>query len=150
EGIGAVGTATIILWILAIFPGALTNQLSYQRIYDASSPRVAKRGFIIAAIVGVLSGIWASFMWIEIFSMKPDLGNAELTYEWFLIQLPLWFLALYSSFIIATIMSTVSSAVQSVVVNITKDIYQSFINPAVSDRKILKMSKSMSVVVVAL
>ena len=150
EGLGAVGTATIILWILAIFPGALTNQMSYQRIYAASSPRVAKRGFIIAAIVGVLSGIWASFMGIAIFSMNPDLANSEMASGWFLTQLPLWFLALYASFIIATIMSTVSSAVQSVVVNITKDIYQSYINPAVSDRKILKMSKLMSVVVVAL
>lgn len=150
EGFGAVGMVTIIFWILAIFPGALTNQMSYQRIYAASSPAVAKKGFIIAAIVGVISGFWASFMGIAIFSMNPNLANSEMASGWFLTQIPLWFLALYASFIIATIMSTVSSAVQSVVVNITKDIYQSYINPKVSDHKILKLSKMMSVVVVAL
>ncbi|WP_099159625.1 sodium:solute symporter family protein [Virgibacillus ndiopensis] len=150
EGLGAVGTTTIIFWILAIFPGALTNQMSYQRIYAASSPSVAKKGFIIAAIVGVISGIWASFMGIAIFSMNPDLNDPELASGWFLTQIPLWFMALYGSFIIATIMSTVSSAVQSVVVNITTDIYQSYINPNASDQKILRLSRLMSVVVIAL
>src|SRR5699024_12604403 len=102
------------------------------------------------ARVGVASGFWASFMRMAMCAMNCALANSGMAPGWFLTQLPLWFLALYASFIIATIMSTVSSAVQSVVVNITKDIYQSYSNPAVSDRKILKMSKLMSVVVVAL
>src|SRR5699024_4233303 len=63
-------------------------------------------------------------------------------------QIPLWFLGLYSAFIIATIMSTISSAIQSVVVNITKDIYQSYINPNLSDQKLLSLSRMMSIVVV--
>ncbi|ASK62421.1 sodium:proline symporter [Virgibacillus phasianinus] len=150
EGFGAVGTMTIIFWILAIFPGALTNQMSYQRIYASSSAQVAKKGFIIAAIVGVISGFWASFMGIAIFSMNPDLTDPELASGWFLTQIPLWFMAIYASFIIATIMSTVSSAVQSVVVNLTTDIYQSYINPNVSDNKLLKLSRILSVIVIAL
>lgn len=150
EGLGAVGTTTIIFWILAIFPGALTNQMSYQRIYAASSPSVAKKGFIIAAIVGVVSGIWASFMGIAVYSMNPDLSDPEMASGWFLIQIPLWFMALYGAFIIATIMSTVSSAVQSVVVNLTTDIYQSYINPNASDRKLLVLSRLLSVAVVIL
>ncbi|WP_404455307.1 sodium:solute symporter family protein [Virgibacillus necropolis] len=150
EGFGAVGTMTIIFWVLAIFPGALTNQMSYQRIYAASSPSVAKKGFIIAAIVGVISGFWASFMGIAIFSMNPNLTDPEMASGWFLTQIPLWFMAIYASFIIATIMSTVSSAVQSVVVNITTDIYQSYINPKVSENKLLKLSRMMSVIVIIL
>src|SRR5699024_2488309 len=109
-----------------------------------------KRGFIIAAILGVLSGIWTYFMGISFISMNNDLAILEIASGWFLNQLPLWFFALYASFIIAPIISCVFCSVQFVVVNITKDIYQSYINPAVSDRKILKMSKLMSVVVVAL
>ncbi|MFD2923054.1 sodium:solute symporter family protein [Halobacillus naozhouensis] len=150
EGLGAVGMTTILFWILAIFPGALTNQMSYQRIYASKSPKVAKKAFLIAAIVGVIAGIWASFMGITIFSMNPSLENSEMASGWFLTQIPIWFMAIYSAFIIATIMSTVSSAVQSVVVNITKDIYQSYINPQVSDNKLLKMSRIMAVVVIAL
>ncbi|SFB38632.1 solute:Na+ symporter, SSS family [Lentibacillus halodurans] len=150
EGLGAVGGLTILLWILSIFPGALTNQMSYQRIYAAKSASIAKKGFIIAAIVGIISGVWASFMGISILSMNPGLENEELASGWFLTQIPIWFLGIYSAFIIATIMSTVSSAIQSVVVNITKDIYQSYINPSVSDSKLLSVSRMMSVVVVTL
>lgn len=150
EGLGAVGTMTIIFWILAIFPGALTNQMSYQRIYAAKNPEVAKKGFIIAAIVGVICGIWASFMGIAIYSMNSTLPDPELAAGWFLTQIPLWFMALYGAFIIATIMSTVSSAIQSVVVNITTDIYKSYINPDATDRKLLKLSRIMSVVVIML
>ncbi|WP_221566685.1 sodium:solute symporter [Alkalihalobacillus sp. TS-13] len=150
EGLGAVGMATIVFWILAIFPGALTNQMSYQRIYASKNPQIAKKAFVIAALVGVISGIWASFMGISIFSMNPGLENPELASGWFLTQIPGWFMAIYSAFIIATIMSTVSSAIQSVVVNITKDIYHSYINPNVSDRNLLKFSRYMTVVVIGL
>ncbi|SHH17252.1 sodium:solute symporter family protein [Virgibacillus chiguensis] len=151
EGMGAIGASTILLWTFAIFPGALTNQMSYQRIYAAKNIKVAKQGFIIAAIVGVVSGAWASFMGIAILSQQPGLANSELAAGWFLTQIPTWFLAIYASFIIATIMSTVSSAVQSVVVNISKDIYQSYVNPEVSERKLLYISRllSISVVIIA-
>ncbi|WP_449354185.1 sodium:solute symporter family protein [Virgibacillus natechei] len=150
EGLGAVGLTTVVLWIFAIFPGALTNQMSYQRIYAAKDAKTAKQGFMIAAVVGVFSGTWASFMGIAILSQNPGLENPELASGWFLTQIPTWFLAIYAAFIIATIMSTVSSAVQSVVVNITKDIYQSYINPKVSDRKLISSSRMLSVFVVIL
>jgi len=148
EGLGAIGGITILLWVLSIFPGALTNQMSYQRIYAAKSTRIAQKGFVIAAIVTVMSGVWAAFMGISILSMNPRLENEELASGWFLTQIPLWFLGLYSAFIIATIMSTISSAIQSVVVNITKDIYQSYINPNLSDQKLLSLSRMMSIIVV--
>ncbi|MFD1067510.1 sodium:solute symporter family protein [Oceanobacillus locisalsi] len=148
EGMGAIGMATVVLWIFAIFPGALTNQMSYQRIYAAKDAKTAKKGFIIAAIAGLLSGIWASFMGIAILSQNPGLENSELAAGWFLTQIPTWFLAIYSAFIIATIMSTVSSAVQSVVVNITNDIYKSYINKNVKDRELVKISRGLTVITV--
>lgn len=150
KGMGAVGITTIVFWILAILPGALTNQMSYQRIYASKSVDTAKKGFMIAAVAGLLSGVWASFMGIAIHSMNPGLENPELASGWFLTQIPLWLLALYSAFIIATIMSTVSSAVQSVVVNITKDIYQSYINPQVNEKKMITLSRIMTVIVTVL
>lgn len=148
EGLSAIGMTTVVLWIFAIFPGALTNQMSYQRIYAAKDAKTAKQGFIIAAIAGLLSGIWASFMGISILSQNPGLENSELAAGWFLTQIPTWFLAIYSAFIIATIMSTVSSAVQSVVVNITNDIYKSYINTNVEDRDLVKISRGLTVIVV--
>ncbi|WP_340002264.1 sodium:solute symporter family protein [Oceanobacillus sp. FSL K6-0127] len=148
QGMGAIGLTTIVFWIFAIFPGALTNQMSYQRIYSAKDAKTAKQGFIIAAIAGIISGTWASFMGIAILSQNPGMDNPELAAGWFLTQIPTWFLAIYSAFIIATIMSTVSSAMQSVVVNITNDIYKSYINPEVKDRTLIKASRMLSVIII--
>ncbi len=119
----------------------------YQRIYAAKDVSTVKWSLVITAIIIVLSDVWASIMGISIRSMNPGLENSEMAPGWFLTQLPLWFLAIYSAFIIAAIMSTVSSAVQSVVVNITRDIYQSYINPEVSERRLLNLSKLMSIIV---
>lgn len=149
EGMGAVGLTTIILWIFAIFPGALTNQMSYQRIYSAKDAKTAKQGFFLAVFATITSGVWASFMGIAILSQNPGMENAEMASGWFLTQIPTWFLALYSGFIIATIMSTVSSAIQSVVVNLTNDIYKSYINPEVSDKTLLVYSRLLSVGIIA-
>ena len=150
QGMGAVGLTTIILWTFAIFPGALTNQMSYQRIYSAKDPKSARQGFVIAAIAGLISGLWASFMGIAIHSLNPNLDNPEMAAGWFLTQVPTWFLAIYSAFIIATIISTVSSAVQSVVVNITNDIYKSYINPNVNEKTLVKYSRILTVFIIIL
>ncbi|MBY7144461.1 sodium:solute symporter family protein [Virgibacillus sp. NKC19-3] len=150
DGLGGAGMYTIFLWIFAILPGALTNQMSFQRIYASKSPKVAKQGFIIAAILGVLSGTWASVMGISIYTMNPDLGNPELAAGWLLAQIPVGFMALYAAFIVSTIMSTLSSALQSVVVNLTKDIYEPFINPGVSNKKIVRISRLLTVVIMLL
>ena len=67
---------------------------------------------------------------------------------WLLTQLPVWLIALFAGLIVATIMSTISSAAQSVVVNITHDIYQQ-LHPEVSSQKALKLSRLLSVLVMA-
>lgn len=148
KGMMAIGFTTVIMWFFSILPGTLTNQMYYQRIYAAKNVNIVKWSLVGAAVVGLLADVWASIMGITIHSMNPNLGNSEMAAGWFLTQLPIWFLALYSGFIISTIMSTISAAVQSVVVNITRDIYQSYINPEVHEKKLLNLSKLMSLIIV--
>jgi len=150
DGLGAAGMYTIFLWVFAVLPGALTNQMSFQRIYASKSPKAAKQGFIAAAILGVLSGTWASVMGISIYTMNPNLSNPELAAGWFLAQIPIGFMALYAAFIVSTIMSTLSSALQSVVVNLTKDIYEPFVNPTVTEKQIVRISRFLTVVIMML
>ncbi|QKY70216.1 sodium:solute symporter [Lentibacillus sp. CBA3610] len=147
EGLGAVGLVTIALWSLSTLPGTLTNQMYYQRIFAAKDAGTARWSLGITAIIIILSVVWASIMGMSIRSMNPNLENQEMAAGWFLTQLPIWFLGLYSAFIIASIMSTISSAVQSVVANITRDIYKSYINPAASEKKLLKLSRMFSFLV---
>src|SRR5699024_3980267 len=47
-------------------------------------------------------------------------------------------------------MSTLSSALQSVVVNLTKDIYEPFVNPTVTEKQIVRISRFLTVVIMML
>lgn len=149
DGFVTVGSTTILLWSLSILPGTMTNQMYYQRIYAAKSSKTVKLSLFITVALILLVEAWAAIMGMGIRTLNPDLANPEEAAGWFLTQVPTWFLALFTSFIIVTIMSTVNSGAQSVVVNLTRDIYQNYINPDISDTSLLRMSRVLSVIVIA-
>ncbi|MBM7647671.1 SSS family solute:Na+ symporter [Bacillus ectoiniformans] len=146
EGLGAVGSLSIVLWILSIIPGTLTNQLYYQRIFAIKKANHVRTSLIISAIVFMTSELWAGVVGQAIRAMQPGLAPEEAA-GWFLTQMPTWLLALYAGFIAATVISTIDSAIQSAVVNLNNDIYKKLINPEASDRKLLNLSRLLSVIV---
>jgi SSS family solute:Na+ symporter len=148
-GMKAVGWATIGLWSLSILPGSLTNQMYYQRIFAIDNVKAVRRSLIISAIIVLTADVWTSFMGITIRSLKPGLAP-ELASGFFLTQVPVWFLAIYSAFLCATIMSTIDSGIQSVAVNITSDIYHKLVNKEATDKNLTKYSRIFSVASVAL
>ena len=89
-------------------------------------------------------------MGISIRSLNPNIAP-EMAAGWFLTQVPVWFMAIYSGFLVATIMSTIDSAVQSIVVNLTTDVYNKVLNKGENDKKddkkILRLSRKLCVVV---
>jgi SSS family solute:Na+ symporter len=147
KSMGAVGGWTILLWGLAIIPGTLTNQMCYQRIFAVDNVKNARKSLIISAILILFGDIWASYMGISIKSVMPNI-EPEMAASYFLSNMPLWFMAIYSGFLVATIMSTADSAVQSIVVNLTEDLYKKIINPNINDdKKIFNLSRILAVTV---
>lgn len=149
RGLGAAGLGTIVLWAFSIIPGTLTNQMYYQRIFAIDDIKWVKKSLVISGLCVVVADVWASVTGMAIRTMNPNL-KAEMASGWFLTKVPVWFLAVYSGFLCATIMSTIDSGIQSVVVNLTKDIYKGIINKNVKDKKLLATSRMLSVVVVAI
>ena len=145
DSINFVGGGTVFLWIFAVLPGGLTNQLYFQRVCAADSEKSVNKSLIISAFLAFLSFCWALYMGISIRSINPNIEGSGAT-GWFMTQLPTALLAGFAALIFATLMSTVSSGVQSVVVNITRDIIPVF-NPNISADKTLKISRSLSAVV---
>lgn len=125
DSLGAAGSGTVLLWLFAIVPGTLTNQLYYQRIFAMRDVRLARRGLIISGCLTLVSGIYAALVGLAVHAMHPHIsdGNRELAAGWFLDQLPPWLLGIYAAFLIATIVSTTGSALQSVVTNLVRDFY---------------------------
>ena len=130
EAFGAAGFLTILLWAFSILPGTITNQMYYQRIFAARSVSEGRKGIYIGAIGIIFAGVYALIIGLAVRAMNPNLGveGREEAAGWLLDEIPLWLLALYGAFLMATIVSTTSSALQSVVANLVHDLRNAFVN----------------------
>jgi len=142
-----LGYSTIFLWIFAILPGGVTNQLYYQRICAIKDEKAVNKSLLISCVLSFIAFCWAVYMGITIKAIDPNIVGITPT-GWFMSQLPLPLLAGFAALIFATMMSTVSSAVQSIVVNITLDI-MSVTKPGMTESQTLLMSRLFSIVIIA-
>src|SRR5699024_1826662 len=117
EGFGEAGLMTILLWAFAILPGTVTNQMYFQRIFAAKNVGEGRKGIYIGAIGIILAGFYALIIGLAVRAMHGGLGEdrREEAAGWFLGGLPVWLLAIYGAFLMATIVATTGSALQSVV-----------------------------------
>lgn len=123
EGLGAAGASTVVLWLFAIIPGTLTNQMYYQRIFSIRDIGKTRKSLVVSGVLVLASGAYAFIIGIAARAMNPGLADSEMAAGWVLTQMPPLLLALYAAFLMATIISTTSSALQSVVTNAVQDIY---------------------------
>lgn len=151
SGLTAAGGATILLWAFAILPGTLTNQLYYQRVFAASSVKEARSGIYLSSILIFLAGVYALIIGLSVKAMNPSFGvdGREQAAGWFLAQLPLWLIALYGAFLMATIVSTTGSALHSVVVNLVSDLRQTFVTKKDTSADLVRVSRWATVAVSA-
>lgn len=142
-----IGVTTALLWVFAVLPGGLTNQIYFQRVCAIDSEKKVNKSLVLSAIVSFFSFCWAVYMGITVKSINPSIeGGAT---AWFMNQLPLALMALFAALIFATMMSTVSSGVQTAVMNITRDILP-ITNPNMSEKKTLTISRMLSVALMTL
>jgi SSS family solute:Na+ symporter len=145
-----IGLPVIFLWIFAVLPGLLTNQIFFQRICAIDNERGVNKSLLISGILTMIAFGWSLYMGISIRSVNPNIvGGGAI--GWLLKQMPTALLAGFATLVFATLMSTMSSGVQSVVVNITRDIF-GIIKPNYPADKMLNISRlcSVAVIVVAL
>lgn len=143
-----IGIGTILLWLFAILPGGLTNQLYYQRICAIKDEKQVNKSLVLSAIVSFIGFLWAVYMGITIQSINPMIEANSAT-GWFMSQLPIILLAGFAGLIFATMMSTVSSAVQSIVVNISRDIVN-VVKPDMNEKQVLNLSRLFSVIIIVI
>lgn len=137
-----IGWNTIFLWIFAILPGGITNQIYFQRVCAMEDESKVNHSLLLSFILGLIGFSWAVYMGISINAVNPNITDGGQT-GWFMSQLPLPLLAGFAALIFSALMSTVSSGVQSAVVNITRDIIPSF-KKDISSEKMLQISRKLS------
>lgn len=146
-GLIAPGLLTIALWSLSIFPGTMTNQMYYQRIYAANNLQTVVISLIGTAVLLVATKLYAGLLGMSALVQNPDLENSEDAAGVMIAGMPVILTVLYSVLICSTLLSTVTSAVQSVVVNIVQDVYNNWTNREIQESSVLRASRLFSVAV---
>ncbi|MBQ6643270.1 MAG: sodium:solute symporter family protein [Saccharopolyspora sp.] len=146
-GFTAAGGEQLWLWIAAIVPGTLTNQLYYQRVFATKKVSDARRGLAMSGLTMLIGGVYAGCIGLAVHSLNPGLTNEEDAAGWLLTRLPSWLVVVFGAFLVSTIVSTTGAALQSVVANLTRDVYHNIVGGEHDERRTVRLSRTITVAV---
>jgi solute:Na+ symporter, SSS family len=125
------------------------RQYYYQRMFASNSPSDAKRSMAIQSVALILVPLWAALVGMAIFTINPNLPNAEVALPWALSELlPPAVGALVLGAIIAAIMSTGDTFLNACALTFIRDVYKPMIGSAPTEEgKMLGYAKIATVVI---
>lgn len=139
---GSIGGLELLNWFLIFGPFYLIWQTTWQRLTAAKSTKAGisavVSGFIISGVIGLL----AIFIGITAVQMFPAGTAPDLIYTSFISELfpgPIGGLLMVS--LLAALLTGATSFLLSGAINVSKDIYQGWVNPNAGDTQILKVSR---------
>lgn len=141
-----IGMPKVSSWLIAGVLGALTAQAGIQPVLAAKDEKTAVRASFITAAVVAPFGFFTVFMgmYARVFFPKIDdiggLSTNALPYLMMHKMSPIIGGIVLAS-IFAAILSTVSPIILAAGTMFTKDIYQQYINPEASDKRVLFVSR---------
>lgn len=146
--IGAWGWPTIFALALSTIFSFFTSMDSYTKVFSARDDKVAWRGTMLAALGSLVIAVAATYLGLAARLTVPGLSSgsgclAALVLEKF----PAGIKGIVIVAILAAIMSTGDVCVLTASSNITRDIYQRYINPKASDRRMMIISVASSFVI---
>ncbi len=137
-----------LTWMFTIVPIWFVGMTLYQRIYATRDVQTAKKAWYLAgllewpvmAFLGVLLGMFGRVMF-------PD-AESEMALPMLIKNvLPIGLIGLVSAAYFSAIMSTADSCLLASVGNLVNDIYQKYIDPKASERRVLNVSRIATLVI---
>ena len=138
--LGTWGWPTIIAFAVSTVLSFFTTMDSYTRCLSAKTPSIAKRGGIYAALLIIPLAFCSTYEGMAAKLLMPELpdGSNVMT-SLILMTFPSGIKGLVIVGILAAIMSSGDVAIITGSANVTRDIYQRYINPRASEQKIARL-----------
>ncbi|MDD4731126.1 MAG: sodium:solute symporter family protein [Desulfovibrio sp.] len=145
---GTWGWGAILAMFISMVLTFFTSMDSYTRCYAAQSPKSARNGTLVAAFIVLFISGSICFLGMGAKLIVPAGTNGTSSLIQLIIQVfPVGVKGLMLVVILSAIMSTADSCILCASANLTRDIYQRFINPGVSQARLLKLSIASSILV---
>lgn len=138
-GIGAAG---VLRWLALLVPSFIISPGLLQKIFGARDERAVRRGVAWQALALLLYAAVPVVLGMIARAQFPGLENRELALPTLLTQaLPLWLGGLLLGAIFAAEISTADAVLFMLSTSLAKDLYQTFLKPAATDRQLLRVAR---------
>ncbi|MFK8021743.1 MAG: sodium:solute symporter [Pseudomonadales bacterium] len=146
--IGSWGWASIAALVLSIGFSFFTAMDSYTRMFSARTEQIAQRGTLLVVVFLVPIAIGATWLGMTGALLFPGLDDSSDILSTIVVELfPVGLKGLVLVGLLAALMSTADICILTASANISRDVYQRYVNPEIDSRKLLRLSMVMSLVV---
>lgn len=146
--IGSWGWASIAALVLSIGFSFFTAMDGYTRMFSARTEQIAQRGTLLVVLFLVPIAIGATWLGMTGAALYPGLGDSSDILSTIVVELfPVGLKGLVLVGLLAALMSTADICILTASANISRDVYQRYVNPNVGDKNLLRLSMAMSLLV---
>jgi len=143
--LGTWGWPAIIALVVSITMSFFTAGDNYTRCFAAVNARAASRGAMLAAVFMAPLAIAAVWMGMSASVLFPGITQPDSVLTAYVVgTFPVGLKGLMLVGILAAVMSTADICILTASANLTRDVYQRFVNPEVSSRNMLRLGTCSS------
>jgi len=145
--ISGIGTDGALRYVAVLGPSFFISPGLLQKVFGAVDEKTVRRGVGLNALGLLTFAIIPAIFGVMAHEMFPDLGNPELALPVLLTRmLPFWLGALLLAAIFSAELSAADAALFMLSTALSRDIYQSFVNPDAENRRLMIIARVAAVV----
>ncbi|HET6566065.1 MAG TPA: sodium:solute symporter family protein [Xanthomonadales bacterium] len=142
---GTWGWPAIAALVVSISLSFFTAMDSYTRSFAAKNAQSARRGALLAVVFMLPIAVAAVWMGMSAYLLFPGIEQPDTVLTTFIVELfPAGLKGLMLVGVLAAVMSSADICILTASANVTRDVYQRFINPGIAPQRMLRMSSFAS------
>lgn len=145
--LAGIGSTAIIGFFLMLTPSFFLSPALIGKVYSAKNKNTVRRSTFFCGLVMLFFAIIPVILGMAAYAAFPDLAQRDLALPYVMKEcMPFWASALALAAIFSAEISAADAVLYMITTSFTKDLYKSFINPQISDEKLLKSSRFITIV----
>ncbi|MBM7872256.1 SSS family solute:Na+ symporter [Clostridium pascui] len=145
--INGMGIATIVSLIGQYFITFMSGPEMVSRVFAAKDEKTGRKATLMSALFMALFAFIPALIGIAALTAFPTIEPSKALSTVIFSHAPQWISGIVCAAIIASTMSSADSDMLCASTILTKDLYQKYINPSVSDNTMIKMTRISNVII---
>lgn len=141
-----LGTTVIMGFFLMLMPSFFLSPALIGKVYSARDKKTVRISTFFCGVVMLLFSVIPVILGMAAYAIAPDLPQRDLALPYVMKEcMPFWASALALAAIFSAEISAADAVLYMITTSFTKDLYKSFINPTISDKKLIKGGRIVTV-----